>query len=288
MDWVRIGNWTLDRVLRIGADEILNSGAAGEPPEDVCRKLMQTAKGMKAIALEDEDGGLDYARLAAHELYSEHRRLTQVLRSYSPLEEEHRDGQLAFWINLYNALIMDAVISYRVSASLQSHFSLFRRAAYEVAGLRFSPEDIEHGVLRGNGRHPFLPLRQFWRGDPREAFVIDPPDPRIHFALNCAARSCPPLAFYGREGINEQLDLATANFLNSGGTRYEPGSNTLWLSKILDWYGEDFGGADGVLEFIWDYLEDEEARRAIEDSDIQVRHMPYDWDLAGLPRARVA
>jgi hypothetical protein len=197
---------------------------------------------------------------------------------------EDRVGQIAFWINLYNALILDAVISYRVSGSLRARFSLFRRAAYDVAGHRFSAEDIEHGVLRGNARHPFLPLRQFWKRDPRNAFVMDPPDPRIHFALNCAARSCPPLAFYRRADINAQLDLATANFLNAGGTRYEPGSNTLWVSKILDWYEGDFGGEDGVLGFVRDYLEDEDARRAIQSGDIQVRYMAYDWTLAGVPR----
>lgn len=279
-DLTRLVNWGLDRILGIGSDEVLNAGPSLETPPDLCRELARASNEMKAAALDGQRRKLNYSRLAEHEAYALYRRLTHALARYSPLESESREGQIAFWVNLYNSLIMDAVIYYRVKGSLRSHFSVFRRAAYDVAGLHFSAEDIEHGVLRGNRKNPILPLRPFWREDPRKAYMIQPPDPRIHFALNCAANSCPPIAFYRAEGLNEQLSLAASSFMNGGGASYDPERNILHLSKILDWYAPDFGGEQGMLAFIREHIRDEEARHAIERGIARIQYLDYDWTLA--------
>ncbi len=113
----------------------------------------------------------------------------------------------------------------------------------------------------------------------RRKLSLNPPDPRIHFALNCGARSCPPIAFYDGNQIDRQLDQAARAFLNSGGARYESERGTLWLSKLLDSYGDDFGGRQGVLTLLERYSQDEMLLAALARGDVRVRFQPYDWSV---------
>src|SRR5262249_33790817 len=128
-----------------------------------------------------------------------------------------RDARLAFWINVYNALVIDAVIAFHVRRSVTEGrlglLAFFRRAAYVVGGYRLNCDDIEHGILRGNRGRPFVPGPQFGPADPRRALVVRPPDARVHFALNCASRSCPAIRAYDAEQIDRQLDLAARSFV---------------------------------------------------------------------------
>jgi hypothetical protein len=148
--------------------------------------------------------------------------------------------------------------------------------------MRLSADDIEHGILRGNRRTPTVPFPPFSRDDPRLALALDLPDPRIHFALVCGARSCPPIAFYDGAKIDAQLDLAAAGFINGGGATYDPNTNTLWLSRIFSWYQADFSGRRGVLETIRKYMRDEKAKEALNRGSVRVRYLPYDWSVNGL------
>ncbi len=176
-------------------------------------------------------------------------------------------------------MILDAVIQYQIRSSLSRQIGFFRRAAYRVGGMRFSADDIEHGVLRGNRRHPALPFPQFAPNDPRLLVTIAPLDPRVHFALVCGARSCPPIAFYDGGQLDQQLNLATSAFINGGGSHFDPKSNTLWLSKIFQWYQADFGGRRGALQTVRQYLKDSTTKASIESRSLRIRYLPYDWTL---------
>jgi hypothetical protein len=186
----------------------------------------------------------------------------------------NRSQQIAFWINLYNALILHGVIHYKVSGSMLRDPGFFRRVAYDVGGMRFSADDIEHGVLRGNRRHPYLPFPQFAKDDPRLMMSIEDPDPRMHFALVCGARSCPPIASYAGQDLDKQLDQAAAAFINGIGARLDLAKQTLYLSRIFKWYAGDFGRAEGVLRLVDRYFDG--------PGDIagaRVRYLPYDWSV---------
>ncbi len=276
---IRGVNRAADFVVGVDPSRILNPGTPKEGDEPAVQALRKAANSMKAMAYSPESDTVDYSGLANSKAYEDFRELTRTLPLCTPDELGGREQRIAFWINLYNALILDAVISFEIEGSLLSDRGFFRRAAYNVCGLRFSADDIEHGVLRGNRPHPLTRLKAFGPADPRLKAAIVPPDPRLHFALVCGAKSCPPIAFYDGEQIDAQLDQAAASFLNHGGARYDPETKTLWLSKLLDWYKVDFGGREGVLETVRKYIKDPEARSAIASGELQVRFLEYDWSV---------
>jgi hypothetical protein len=149
-----------------------------------------------------------------------------------------------------------------------------------VGGYRISLDDIENGILRGNRGHPFIPGRQFAAADPRLSWMIWPPEPRIHFALNCASRSCPPFQVYTADQIESQLDLAARSFVDVN-VKLNPAKQLLVVSSIFHWFKGDFGGQDGIISFIIDHLP-YDGRRAwlTKYKDIiRLRYKPYDWRL---------
>jgi len=161
---------------------------------------------------------VDYAALRTSPLYNDFRRCTVKLRTFDPSTLSDRNARLAFWINLYNALVLDGVIASGVRQSVMERragMTCFRQIAYTIGGQRMSCDDIEHGILRANRGHPFYPGRQFGLSDHRLKWVIEPFDARIHFALNCASRSCPPIRAYSLGKLNVQLDLASRSYLAS-------------------------------------------------------------------------
>src|SRR5437764_13882733 len=88
-----------------------------------------------------------------------------------------RRDRLAFWITVYNALVLHGIVRLGVRASVRRVWNFFGRVSYRVGGHVVSLDDIEHGVLRDN-RRPWPPLRSFGAGDPRRALAVRPPDPR--------------------------------------------------------------------------------------------------------------
>ncbi|TDI86195.1 MAG: DUF547 domain-containing protein, partial [Chloroflexi bacterium] len=186
---VRTANQIANRVLGIGPNDLLNPEPARSGLENPARKLREIANDMRAQAISPETGEVDYGKLVESESYARFKTFARALPYCTKEDLGDRPHQIAFWINLYNALILHGVLHYKVSGSMLRDVGFFRRVAYNVGGMRFSADDIEHGVLRGNRRHPYLPFTQFAKGDPREMMSIEDPDPRMHFALVCGARS---------------------------------------------------------------------------------------------------
>jgi hypothetical protein len=279
----------VDLVLSVDPTSALNRGR--EPRSagpGIAQELFAAVQAMKAEAYDPSCNCFDYAALATGETYAGYRACSARLLEFDPSALRSDKERLAFWINLYNALIVDAVIAFRPQNSVRDDHGFFRRAAYIVGGRRYSADDIEHGILRGNQRHfhPAILLPQFAPDDPRLPLSLQPPDPRIHCALVCASRSCPPIAAYQPDRIDEQLDLACSSFVNGGGVRLEEGER-LCLSPIFRWYGRDFGGRQGVREFLLRYLDDGPARALLEsDRDgRRVGFYRYDWSLNRLTQA---
>ena len=192
--------------------------------------------------------------------------------------------RLAFWLNCYNALMLDAVRRFGLRASVRERPGFYRLAAYRIGGERFSAEEIEHGILRGNrAPHPRLPPL-FALEDPRRRHSLVACDPRIHFVLNCATRSCPPLRVYEAADLEEQLDRATAGFLNGGGVEWDASERTAILSSLFAYYAEDFGAPEALAGFIERYLERPQPAAAIGAAVAAgcVRYRTHDWSLPGM------
>lgn len=162
------------------------------------------------------------------------------------------DGaRLAFWINVYNGATQSALDVN--PGQYESRRAFFSAPQVTVAGADLSLDDIEHGILRrsypkwtlGYLRWPF-PDDFAARHEVRER------DPRIHFALNCGAESCPAIAAYTREEIDEQLDWATEGYLDSE-VRYDSEAGRALVPRVMLWFRGDFGGKRGILQMLERY-----------------------------------
>jgi hypothetical protein len=158
--------------------------------------------------------------------------------------ELNRDNlRKAFWINIYNAMVQHAL---KLDArQYKKRYAFYRTKAIEVAGVKLSPNDVEHGILRRSQWMFGLGYISTWFPSSFEREMrVDQLDPRIHFALNCAAVSCPPILFYAADKIEQQLEMATAGFLEQTTTVV---GNRIRVSKIFSWFRGDFGGKKGIV-----------------------------------------
>lgn len=268
---------------------VLNSGDVASAPPDspaIAADLRRLIHAMKAEAFDLDRRSVDYGRLSASPTYEDYRRCARQLRVFDLGVLSGREEQLAFWLNLYNALIVDAVIQFDVSRSVNEVRGFFWRAAYSMSGQRFSANDIEFGILRANAPHPAIPGAHFVGTDPRLRFSLTRRDPRIHFALTCASTSCPPIDVYDAEQIDRQLDMAARSFINGGGVEIDRARGEVRLSRIFQWYAPDFGAAwlalgdrTPLLKHIAEYLARDDDRDFLLRTRPSVRFVPYDWSL---------
>ena len=178
--------------------------------------------------------------------------------------------QLAFWINAYNAYTIELINRHEERESIRNinkTLGLFRGKGpwnerfAEVAGKVWTLDEIEHEVIR-------------------KRFA----EPRIHFALVCAALGCPPLlpeAYVGPR-LDVQLDDRTRVFLleSPRKNRVDPEAGKVYLSPIFDWYREDFPIEPSAFgAFLARYHPPGRARALLESGDFEIQHTDYDWSL---------
>jgi len=263
---------------------VLNPGEtsrqAFDQPIDVALTLAMAD--LKAKFLDVEKGTVRYGAIRGSEEFSRYKELTNGLRSFDLRSLDRRNQRLAFWINIYNTAVIHGVIELGLRHSVKEFPRFFRRVSYEIGGHRFSLNDMEHGILRGNRRPPYGLLKPFRKRDPRLEFAVLPMDPRIHFALVCGARSCPPIGFYEAEQIDFQLQLAAASFINSPQVKILPREKTILLSMIFKWYATDFGGPGaGIIDTLLNFMDEGEEKTFLKENkeQIRIRYQPYDWNL---------
>jgi len=173
----------------------------------------------------------------------------------APLPRDKAERQ-AFLINAYNAWMLRTILeNYPIDSVTDiDGFNIFKKKFLKVGGKTMSFDELEKGTI----------IPQF-------------KDPRAHFAINCAAVSCPPLYEepYTGSKLDSQLNLVTARFLNENpaGVRFSKSGNEVKVSKLFDWYRKDFKPADGVIPFI------NEFRELKIPKDTRIEYLEYDWDL---------
>jgi hypothetical protein len=186
------------------------------------------------------------------------------------------DARLTFWVNVYNAIIQRALAANPDRYENKREF--FDTKLVTVAGRELSPDDIEHEILR-RSYHPYS-LGYVRNPFSDEFFVqqsVSERDPRIHFALNCGAESCPPIAAYSQAQIDEQLDWATEGYLDNT-VSYDPdggllGRGRVVVPRVMLWYRGDFGGKAGILDFLRQY------DQIPADARPRLSHHDWDWSL---------
>lgn len=193
-----------------------------------------------------------------------------------PVPGLRREDEIALWINAYNAATIDLVVRERAARggrlrSIKDIPGAWSRPRWRISGAERTLDEIEHEILRKRFR-----------------------EPRIHFALVCASRSCPALrpAAYRGAFLDAQLDSAARSFVRDPArNRFEPMDGWIRISKIFDWYPKDFVGArDETLERTYGpergamiayaarYLDPSTAAR-LRSSKKRVVFLSYDWSL---------
>lgn len=181
------------------------------------------------------------------------------------------EKKLAFWINIYNAHVQ--LFLTEKPKLFEDRGAFFSSPRMPIAGKTLSFDDIEHGIIRRSqskltlGLIPKLFVNKYER-----KMRTEERDGRVHFALNCGAKSCPPVAIYETERINEQLDKSSKQFLE-GSTTYEKEENKAYVTALFSWFRGDFGGLDGVKDYLRRYSIIEE------DTDPSLSFKNYDWTL---------
>jgi len=192
-----------------------------------------------------------------------------VLDKYLKVLEEvdskimSRNEQFAFYINAYNSWTIKLILSgYPDVKSIKGLGSLFKspwkKKICRIDDKIITLDDIEHNILRPRFK-----------------------DPRVHFAINCAAKSCPPLRSepYRKGELDQQLDEMTRAFINDlENNRLE--DHTLYVSSIFKWFKEDFN--KDIISFFLKYAKgDLKGQLETKRGKIKLKYLDYDWSLNG-------
>jgi hypothetical protein len=240
----------------------LAAHAQQEPDYSTWSRLLQTYY--------DSAHGMDYGHLKARD----GKALEALKQSLGKVNAAalNRKQQLAYWINVYNVNSVAAVVESYPVASIRDistdpirRLNVFSRERIPSGGALLSLDDVENEKIR-------------------KAFH----DPRIHFAINCAAKSCPPIRPepYTGEKVDAQLDDQVRRFL--AGARYGKKGDTLVLhvTKIVDWFGKDFdewGG--GKVQFIRRFVApDKQKLIDAAHGAVEFAYDDYDWTLNDVRR----
>lgn len=177
----------------------------------------------------------------------------------------------AFWINVYNAYVQ--IILTENPSLFDDRSEFFKADQINIGGEMMSFDFIEHGIIRGSKIKLSMGfLKDPFAGEIEKKFRVSETDGRVHFALNCGAKSCPYIAIYSAVNLDEELDIISKQFLERT-TTYDKSENLVNVTVLFSWFKGDFterGGVLGVLKY-YDIIP--------EDADPSVNYKDYDWTL---------
>lgn len=244
------------------------TAAAPPPPADSTRP----DHSLFTAVLQDHvrDGAVDYRAIKQDARFA---RYIDQLRATDP-ETIPATDRLAFWLDVYNAFTIKVVVDQYPIKSILSKFaylfgrSNFQKKLVQIHGREMSLNEIEHEIVRPFG------------------------DPRVHFALVCASKGCPPLRAEAYESarLAAQLDEQARLFLaQTDKNRIDFDKRVARLSKVFAWFEEDFEAqAPSVLAYISRYLPAAQGARLRAEADqFKIKYTHWDWDLNDLPESGV-
>ncbi|MFZ6052001.1 DUF547 domain-containing protein [Halocola ammonii] len=196
------------------------------------------------------DGMVDYSGFKNDPRFS---RYITVLQKMTPQSDWSDEEKMAYWINAYNAFAIKLVTENHPLKSIMDLEKPFEKKFIKIGSRTFSLNEIENEMLR----KPFG-------------------DPRIHFGVNCASISCPKLSnrAFTAENIDQQLEKLTTEFVNNS-EKNRITSNAVAVSKIFEWYKEDFTKNGSLIDWLNKYSKTEIS------ADASVSYKEYDWNLNG-------
>ncbi|MDX1432241.1 MAG: DUF547 domain-containing protein, partial [Gammaproteobacteria bacterium] len=174
-----------------------------------------------------------------------------------------RAEKLAHLVNAYNAFAIEGILEGSSPSSFFGRIGYFKTDEYTLGGSPVTLHELEHEII--------IPLDE----------------PRVHFAINCASASCPVLrsGAYVADRLHLQLDEAARRFVNDQTrNRFDRETRTAYLSRIFDWYEDDFlRHADSVLAYVARYVDDSALASELAAGGWEIEFLDYDWGLNGIP-----
>ncbi|XP_023272430.1 uncharacterized protein LOC111662709 isoform X1 [Seriola lalandi dorsalis] len=283
------GKDTMDTLFRLLEDDphsALNTGqtASCSPIQAAELSLLLREMILKLFSehLSADGKSVDYKGMSLNPAFERYCELAIQLQRLELLSLS-REEKLAFFINIYNALVIHGYLRMGPPTNMWQRYRFFNYVSYLIGGEVFTLQDIENGVLRGNRKGVAQLRRPFSKTDPRLRVALPDAEPLIHFALNCGAKGCPPIKTYTPQDIDSQLRTAAEAFLeNDDGCVVDSGKREVRLSQIFKWYKADFGGTDEkLLKWVLEHMSDSPKKTSLKDilsaGKTKVCFLPYDW-----------
>ncbi|MFA7274161.1 MAG: DUF547 domain-containing protein [Crocinitomicaceae bacterium] len=225
-----------------------------------------------------EQLSIDFFYAVMNNATSEAEGLSNELAQLDPIalnrELNSDEKNLAFWINIYNSNIQHVLK--KNPKLFEDRGSFFKAKLFIIAGEVLSFDIVEHGILRRSKSKLSLGyFGKFWVSKFERQMRIRTLDPRIHYALNCGALSCPSIVPYHTENIDNELDKSVSTYLK----KYCVIENDkVKVPVLFSWFRADFGGKKGILKFLVQY-----GILTKVNLDKELEFLPYDWTLALKP-----
>jgi hypothetical protein len=200
----------------------------------------------------DDSGCVDYDNLDKNpELLDDY---LNDLEHNGPEQDWSLEAKMAFWINAYNAYTIKLILNHYPISSIKSITKPWDQKFITIDNNTISLNTIEHKILR--------PMK----------------DPRIHFAIVCASKSCPSLSTtaYSETNLEKELEHAAKRFINDPEKNHID-NNTIKLSKIFKWFRSDFTENGSLIDFLNSYS------NSPLTSNIKIKYLEYDWALNANP-----
>lgn len=207
------------------------------------------------------DGMVDYPAIATDSRFGTYlEQLNRVDPTGLPTDRD----RLAFWINAYNAFAIKGILDGYSPLTLVGRYWYFIAKTYRAGGEPINLYNLEQKLL-----------------------IPDFHEPRVHFAIVCASRSCPELQSraYRPEELDRQLEASARAFINDPTrNRFDRDRKVAYLSMIFSWFEKDFIRHAGSLTgYVRRYIADPEVARDLDTSPYRVKFLDYDWRLNGIP-----
>ncbi|WP_424000733.1 DUF547 domain-containing protein [Maribacter sp. IgM3_T14_3] len=181
------------------------------------------------------------------------------------------DKRLAFWLNIYNAYIQE--ILEKNPELYDDRGSFFKLEQIKIAGKMVSFAKIEHGIIRkSQWEYGLGYIRKWFPGKFERKLRVDKPIFNVHFALNCGAKDCPPVAIYEWERLRKQLNIGTKRLLEKT-SEFNSETNVVKVTSLFSWFRGDFGGKSGIKKILMknDIIPSTKG--------VDIEYTNYDWTL---------
>ncbi|CAA0382113.1 unnamed protein product [Arabidopsis thaliana] len=248
----------------------------------VGQKLFKIMTAILESYSSNDHTSVDYMRISQSEEFRRYLNLAQDFHRLN-LVELSTEEKLAFFLNLYNAMVIHALIRIGRPEGLIARRSFFTDFQYVVGGYSYSLSSIRNDILR-SGRKPSYPFIRppFNNGKTRHELGLLKLNPLVHFGLCDGTKSSPVVRFFTPQGVEAELKRAAREFFQNGGIEVVLDKRTIHLSRIIKWYKEDFSEEKKMLKWIMGYIDSNDAgllTHLLGDGggSFNIVYQDYDW-----------